>query len=255
MSFAEGSASGKKERVGVIVQTRMGSKRLPGKALIPIYGQPLLLRAIERARLCRSADQVVVATSQHASSDPIEAACQQWGLPCFRGPEVDLTSRLLGACRHFGLSIFARWTGDNPLTDPEAIDEMIRLLQKTGSDLVHNAHRSGYPYGMGAEVIRQSALEACDLLLEKEADREFVASFLDEHPEQFKVLRLPAPPHLRRPGYFLTVDYPEDVELITEVYRHFSGRSDVTAGEVVSLLDSRPDLVALNAHLHAPFPV
>lgn len=241
-------------KFAILIQARMGSKRLPGKALLDIGGQPLLLRGAERARASQRAEEIVVATSSDPASDPIAQACKKWGLPCYRGPEKDLTTRLLGACHAFGVTVFARWTADNPLTDPQAIDEMLELLESSGADLIHNAHRRGYPYGTGAEVIRVSALERCDRVLKTLDERELVVSFLDEHPGLFKSLHPEAPPSLQRPRYFLTVDYPEDAILMGEIYRHFNGRNDVATSEVVAFLDGRPDLVALNARLHDPFP-
>src|SRR5690348_17614017 len=103
----------------------MGSTRLPGKALVPICGQPLLQRLCNRMALCRTAQEVIVATSDRLRDDAIEECCARWRVKVFRGPEQDLTARLLGAADAFGLSDFVRVTGDNPLTDPEGVDALM----------------------------------------------------------------------------------------------------------------------------------
>ena len=56
-----------------ILQARASSTRLPGKVLLPLVGQPMLLRQIERTRRATSLDRIVVATSVDASDDPLAA--------------------------------------------------------------------------------------------------------------------------------------------------------------------------------------
>ena len=63
-------------RLGAVIQARTGSTRLPGKILEPIEGFPLLGWCVERLRLAKTVDQVVVATSDHAADDAVEALGQ-----------------------------------------------------------------------------------------------------------------------------------------------------------------------------------
>jgi len=241
------------ERVGIVVQARMGSSRLPGKALSPIEGKPLLRRLCDRVVLSRRANTLVVATSDQPADQLIEDACRSWGIPVFRGPEQDLTMRLLGAAQAYGLTVLVRVTGDNPLTDPEGIDELISAFWDHKPDLAHNSHRNGYPYGTGAELVRVSVLERCDRELTSVHKRENVMSFVRQHVDRFSCLKVNAPVHLLRPQYFLTVDYPEDVLLLSQIYAHFNGRNDIRLAEIIEFLDTEPTLARLNAHLHQGF--
>lgn len=238
----------------------MGSRRLRGKALAEIAGKPLLLRLCSRMKRCRLADGVIVATSDQREDDAIAEACAGWGFPIFRGPAKDLTTRLLGAVRPSKLDAFVRVTADNPLTDPDGIDELIEMFltmrraHGTNLAVVHNMHKKGYPYGTGAECISRSLLEFCDEHLRNEEERENFAQFAKQHSEQFKCVKIDAPPHLLRPQYFLTVDYTEDLALQREIHQHFSGRDDISLAAVVEWLDANPDLAKLNFHLHSQFP-
>lgn len=238
----------------------MGSRRLPGKALAELAGKPLLLRLCNRMRLCRHADEVIVATSDQREDDAIADACAGWGFPVFRGPAKDLTTRLLGAAKTNRLDAFVRVTADNPLTDPGSIDELIetflttRRMRGNNPALVHNMHKKGYPYGTGAECMSRSLLELCDEQLRNEEERENFAQFAKQHSEQFECVKIDAPPHLVRSEYFLTVDYPEDLTLQREIHQHFSGRDDIRLAEVVEWLDANPDVAKLNSHLHSQFP-
>jgi spore coat polysaccharide biosynthesis protein SpsF len=242
------------ERVGIVVQARMRSSRLPGKALIPIEGKPLLHRVCDRVAQSRRADAVVVATTVQPEDQFIADACRSWRVPVFRGPEKDIITRFLGVARKHGFTTVIRVTGDNPLTDPVGIDELIAAFEERKSDLVHNGHRKGYPYGTGAELITVAALERCDEQLndDDEQERENVLWFCRQHPDQFSCQKLNAPPRLLRP-YFLTVDYPEDVELLNRIYAKFQRRDDVKLEDVIEYLDSYPELNKLNSHRHQPF--
>jgi spore coat polysaccharide biosynthesis protein SpsF (cytidylyltransferase family) len=205
-------------------------------------------------RTCRRAHTVLVATSDQPPDAVIARACAEWGIPVHRGPEQDLTTRLLGAARVSGAAAIVRVTGDNPLTDPAGVDDLIETFNRTGAALVHNGNRLGYPYGTGTEVIAVSAIEACDRVLVGDVDREPFPTYIRQHPEQFRCVKVAAPPELCRPELFLTVDYPEDLALVSHVFAHFDGRDDVPLRDVVAWLDGRPDLTAMNRHLHTVFP-
>jgi spore coat polysaccharide biosynthesis protein SpsF len=231
----------------------MGSIRLPGKALIPIEGKPLLRRLCNRVSRSRRADALVVATSDQPADDSIEAACRAWGVPVFRGSERDPLTRLLGAAQRYALVLLVRVTGDNPLTDPSGIDELIEVFQDSRLDWASSGHLSGYPYGTGADLFRVSALKRCSWALNNGHDRESFRAFLQEHPQQFSFRKLEVPPHLIRSNYFLSADYPEDATLLGKIYAHFDGRDDVTLPSILEYLDAEPGVARLNSHLHQPF--
>ena len=241
------------DRIGIVIQARMGSSRLPGKALRPIQGKPLLHRLYDRVKLSQRANTVLVATSDMPADQEIEDACHSWDIPVFRGPEQDLTTRLLGAGRTHKLTALVRVTGDNPLTDPEGIDELIRIFWQSRPSLVHNCHRLGYPYGTGAELIDMSVLEHYDRELVSLEDRELVMSIARRYPDRYPCIKVNAPPELLRPQYFLTADYPEDISLLDAIYTQFKGRDDVSLREIEKFMDSEPSLCRLNSHLHQGF--
>ncbi|MHB8754666.1 MAG: cytidylyltransferase domain-containing protein [Candidatus Acidiferrales bacterium] len=242
-------------KIGIVVQVRLSSTRLPRKALVEISGKPLLQRLCERMQLCRNADDLIVATSNEPQDQAIEDACRSWGIAVCRGPEADLTTRLLDVAKARSLDALVRVTGDNPLTDPEGIDEMIRAFQGSFQGdvaIIHNAHRKGYPYGTGAEIATRSLLEICDRELVSRDDRENFMESARRRGDRFKCLKLHAPLGLLRPDYFLTVDYSQDLVLQEKICAHFQGR-DARLEEIIALLDANPELPRLNSHLHQQF--
>ena len=80
-------------RTVAIIQARMSSSRLPGKVLLDIAGQPMLVRVVERARRAKTIDDVMVATTTDPADDPIEALCRERGYPVYRGSMFDVLDR------------------------------------------------------------------------------------------------------------------------------------------------------------------
>lgn len=228
----------------------MGSTRLTGKVLRPIQGKALLRRLCDRVRLSRRADTVVVAASVNPADQKIEEACRSWGIAVFRGPEKDLTTRLLGAARTFELTALVRVTADNPLTDPAGIDRLIEIFEQEKPGLVYNGQESGYPHGTAAELMAVAVLENYDRELISPDDRELVFSIARSQSERYRCIEVDAPPEVFRPQYCLSVDYPEDLELMNVIYGHFGGRDDVRLSEIIQFLDANPSVAGLNTHLH-----
>src|SRR5438046_3035825 len=134
----------------------MSSTRLPGKVLMPLAGQPMILRQIERVARCRWIDRLVVATSHEPSDDPLAAALEGAGVSVFRGPLDDVLSRFIGALEAFGpADQVVRLTGDCPLADWQVINALIARHLELGSD--HSCNTlplRSFPKGLDAEVVR-----------------------------------------------------------------------------------------------------
>ena len=73
-----------------IVQARMSSTRLPGKALVDLAGQPALARVVRRLRRAALLDEVAVATSTAPADDVLIDECRRLDVPVVRGSEADV---------------------------------------------------------------------------------------------------------------------------------------------------------------------
>jgi spore coat polysaccharide biosynthesis protein SpsF len=241
------------ERIAIVIQARMGSTRLPGKVLRAIAGEALLSRLCARLEGCSSVNSMIVATSTASHDQPLADACRDRGVAVFRGAEEDVLSRFVAVAREYELNTLVRVTGDNPLTDPHGIDALVEAYQATAVHLVHNAHRGGYPYGTGAELISVAALVACERRPLTRYEREHVTPHLRNHPEEFSCIKVDAPPELQGTEYFLTIDYPQDLTLLERIYDRFGGRNDIELHKIITFLNDNPALAAVNAGLHQGF--
>ena len=125
----------------VIVPARLASTRLPHKPLADIHGLPMVVRVAQRAALS-NATQVVVA----ADSIEIVQACQAHGVRAML-TQVDHPSgsdRLAEASALLGLSpndVVVNVQGDEPLIDPELINQVAKLLvQRPTASMSTAAH-------------------------------------------------------------------------------------------------------------------
>lgn len=122
------------------VQVRMGSTRLPGKALADIVGRPILWHIVNRLGFAHYVSKVVIATSDGPGDAAIRAFAQEQGIPCFAGSEWDVLGRLYHTACAFGASALVRITGDCPLVDPEVVDKVVAayLTHPESCDYVSN---------------------------------------------------------------------------------------------------------------------
>ncbi|GEM_PF-2741 len=241
--FYDKKRSGK---VGIIIQARMASSRLPGKVLKNLSGEPFLKHIVERCKKS-SADEVIVATSTNIENDSIEKFCEANGYSYFRGSEDNVLERYYDTSRKFDLKTIVRICADDPLIDPETIDDVIDNFEKGDYDYVSNVMERSYPRGLDVEVFSFSALERAHELAEKGPEKEHVTSFIYSNPQMFKLGNVFAEGIFRRPNLRLCVDTPEDFRLMKIIYNNFYGLGKFAdVKEVVAFLDNNPEIAKSN---------
>jgi spore coat polysaccharide biosynthesis protein SpsF len=232
------------------IEARMRSTRLPGKVLMPILGKPMLELMIERLRRARTLDGIVVATTDGEADQPIADLAERLGVGCFRGSEDDVLGRVLGAARAYGADVIVETTGDCPLHEPALIDKVVSDFRMGGADFVSNILPYSTPRGTDCRVFTTDALDEIDRTSDDPADHEHVSLHFWEHPEKYRlrnvVTELPAEATELR----LTVDTPEDFELVRRVYESlYPANPQFTLWDVLELLRGQPELAAINQEI------
>jgi len=228
-----------------IVQARMGSSRLPGKAIADVAGRPLLLRVVERVQRARRVDKVVVATTDQASDDPIATLCQLERVQYFRGSEDDVLDRFYRTAQANTADIVVRITADCPLIDPEVVDLVIARFQLGDCDYASNALRYTYPDGLDTEVFSFAALERAWREAKKPSEREHVTPYL--RTGKFRMANVESESPVPLGKYRWTVDYPADLEFVRKIYQGFSGNKHFGSQDIFHLLKERPELATVQA--------
>lgn len=229
--------------VVAIIQARMSSSRLPGKAMLPIAGVPMLKRVIDRVRRAQWVDRVVVATTTDPSDEAIADACAKWQVECFRGDLFDVLDRYYQAAVTYGAKTIVRITADCPMIDPEGIDRVIERFFEAGCDFAANRLppplKRTTPIGMDTEVCRFEALEKAWQNATLSFEREHVMPWLYEKAGRAKVCVVDDPRdigHLR-----FTVDTPADLALAEQVFTFFGENDHYTLEELLQANADHPE--------------
>ncbi len=234
----------------IIVQARMTSTRLPGKILLPVLNKPLLEYQVERLRRVRLSDDLIIATTENETDEPIVELCRKLQAPCFRGHEEDVLARYFGAAIKFGADTIVRITSDCPLIDPEIVDKVIDTFNthRDQFDYVSNSLRRTYPRGMDAEVLPFNILkEAHDEVVHAE-EREHVTLFIYLRPKRYRLGYVTN--DVDCSSYRLTVDTREDFELIKLIIEKLYPSNPLfNLQDIINLLLANPEWAAINSHV------
>lgn len=234
-------------KVIAIIQARTGSKRLPGKVLMKINNKPILTHIIESLRFSKLTDKIIVATTKLPEDDKIETLCKNLSVECFRGSDVDVLDRFYNCAKFFKGDLIVRLTGDNPLLDPTIIDELIEICKESKCEYATNVLHPTYPYGFSScEVLPFRILKKLNEIATDPMSREHVTFHIRKNPNLYTIREIKAPKNLERPNWRLTVDYPEDMELMKNIFSSlYKKDSFISYEKLVNFLDNQ-DLIKIN---------
>jgi spore coat polysaccharide biosynthesis protein SpsF len=222
----------------------MGSSRLPGKVLMPMGGPTALDHVLRRAM--GFALQVAVCTSELPDDDAIEAHCAAIGCVCVRGPAEDVFQRFrktLTDPRVAHTPWFARVTADCPLLST-ALAQRLVASAEPGLDVV-TVRNEEVARGLPVELVRRACFEAIDPQSLDAPQREHVTLCFYERPERYTCRFVEVPEAIRHPEFRLTLDYPEDYELLR---RLLEADPELSGEGAVARLLREPELAAINRH-------
>ncbi|MET3665461.1 spore coat polysaccharide biosynthesis protein SpsF [Caulobacter sp. 1776] len=220
----------------------MSSTRLPGKVLMPIVRQPMIVRQIERVARAKRVDKLVVATSDRPEDDAIETAVRREGIAVFRGSLDNVQQRFIGALDAHPADHVVRLTADCPLADPDLIDATITLCLSKGADYANNTPKGhAHPKGTDVEVMTAAALRRAAAEATTPEAREHVTWDLWNHPDRWTGVSLPCFPDQGAVRW--TVDRPDDYAFVAAVYDALYPKNPAfTSDDVRAFVRSRPDL-------------
>ncbi len=219
----------------VVLQARMGSTRLPGKALLPLGGSSLLEQAMARLALV-AADLRVLATDE-ASARSLAPAAERRGFELLVGPAEDVLARYCLAVARFRPDLVLRATGDNPLVSHELATLLLKRREERPSDY---AGFLGMPVGMGVVLAAADARRRAEAEAREPAEREHVCPYLYGHPELFRVDRPEAPAEYLLPEARVTVDTAADYESVLRIYGSLYDGRPIPSAVLLEYLRGRP---------------
>ena len=139
-----------------------------------------------------------------------------------------------------------RITADCPFVDPAIVDILIEKAVQGYYDYVTNTDPPTFPDGLDVEVFRFEVLETAEKEAQLKSEREHVTPYIRKNKAalKFNYARIPDLSNIR-----LTLDTCEDYKMITAIYDALYREGEIISlKDVLKLLDSRSDILAINAH-------
>jgi len=236
------------KKIGVIVEARLGSTRLPGKIMKKINNKPLLFYMIERLKLIKNIDDIVIATTNSKNDDLIYEFSKSQNVNCFRGSENNVMHRVIKCAEKFKIHHIVEITGDDPLIDPDISSKVIKKYIKNCIQnlICANDFYKQVPLGLYTRVF---SLNTIKKIYKKSNifNREHVESYFYQNPFEFYFI------HTHRYFKFsnredirLTVDTIEDFNVIKKIINHFKNKNDFKLSEIIHFFDKNPSIKNIN---------
>ena len=219
------------KKVGIIVQARTGSSRLPGKMLRSFGGKPLL-----EIILNKFSDKypVILATTSSEKDNPLVDIANRMGVRHYRGSEDDVLSRFIGSAEENNIETIVRICADNPFLNIKLLDDLLK--EYNGEDYLSFKYNNGKPtilghLGIFGEITSLETLRSVRNSTDETLYHEHVTNYIYTNPEKFKVRLIELPHELGDvEGIRLTVDTEQDFEITSKLYQRF--------GEVTTLIEA-----------------
>lgn len=124
----------------IIIPARMSSTRLPRKMLLDVVGLPLIVRVAKQAQLS-NAKKIIIATDH----EEILETCLAHGVDAIMtsAEHQSGTDRIAEVAAYLGLAdneIIVNVQGDEPLIDPELINQLAEFIAKKQTAIATIAH-------------------------------------------------------------------------------------------------------------------
>ncbi|GAE03147.1 hypothetical protein CBO05C_2837 [Clostridium botulinum B str. Osaka05] len=237
--------------IGMIIQARVGSTRLPNKVLkyLPFDSEiTVLAQDIRRVKRSKYLNKIIIATTENSKDDDIVRIAKEENVKFFRGSEKDVLERHYLAAKENKIDVIVRVTSDCPCVDSEIIDMVIyEYLKDDSYDFVATVLQRTFPVGLDVEVIKFSALEKAYKEAKKFYQREHVTDYIYENPNIFKLKNVFATDIYNDPSLRITLDTMEDYMLLSAIYDYLYHKDEYfSAIDVVNLFREKPWIKYIN---------
>ena len=188
----------------------MSSNRLPGKALKPLLGIPLLAFLFRRLKSSVLSNEIILATSENTEDDVLVKLAKKEKVKVYRGDLEDVTGRFIGAAEVNNIDTVIRVTGDCPFINGDLVDYCIKLsAEYYPFDLCTT--KKCFPVGLDVEIYNNSKLSKlyyAGQLSSKESEHLTLYYYNNDH--NYKIKKLHPPLSWSGNGSIYTVDNIED---------------------------------------------
>jgi spore coat polysaccharide biosynthesis protein SpsF (cytidylyltransferase family) len=233
--------------IGIIIQARTGSTRLPQKMIIPFFNEMGILETI-LTRL-KNADlniPVVLATTTNINDDILSEIGLKQGIAVFRGSENNVLERFIKTADYHNFDKIIRICADNPFLDLEALKMQIASFNESEVDYWCYCKSDKTPtikthYGFWTEGVKLTALKKVTSLTNEKLFHEHVTNYIYTLSNDFNLhyenisKKIEDIENIR-----LTIDTMADFKLAKEIYSEILNNKILfNAEEIVHFLKEK----------------
>jgi spore coat polysaccharide biosynthesis protein SpsF (cytidylyltransferase family) len=224
----------------IIIQSRVGSKRFPGKMLTNFYGNLTLMDIVIINLLKRfNSSDIILATSDSFDNNVLCDVVKKYNIECYRGSEDDVLSRFVDISNLKKIDFFIRVCGDNPFIDNSKIEHLINYFN--GEDYISYFYEDGTPSikthsGFFTELVSTKCINRVNILSNDHFYREHVTNYIYDNPDIFNIKKININNDEIR-NIRLTIDTEDDFNLCRSIYTRISG--DISIDSVIRYITQK----------------
>lgn len=235
--------------IGVIIQARMGSTRLPGKILKKFYGKATILDTLLTNLHKIQGVKVIVATSVKEDNNALEEFLLKKRELVYRGSEDDVLERFIEAAEKYKIDGIIRICSDNPFMDWHGVAQLVNKAKNSDADYI-GFRINGKPsilthFGFWGEFVRLDALKRVSVSTEVGTPaHEHVTYHIYNNENEYKCEWIDCPDFLQgRDDIRLTIDTQDDLINAQKVYKDLIAiNENFSIKDVVYYLDENENL-------------
>lgn len=211
--------------LGIIIQARVGSTRLPNKMIKSFYhNKGVLELLLGRLKESFPETMLIVATTSNILDDQIEEICKQQGVEFYRGSETNVLQRFIDVANKYNIKKIIRVCADNPFLNIPALTHLVQESTRSNADYLSFITSDEKPsilthFGFWAEMVTLSALNRVADSTKDKIYLEHVTNYIYSNPTIFNLEFIPISPDVERyKDIRMTLDTQADFDLLQDIY-------------------------------------
>jgi len=230
--------------IGIVVQARTGSKRLPSKILLKIDNKRILEHLIKRLKKIKIKNKIIIATTKNKSDKIINKIAQNHNCYSFNGPSSNVLKRYYQAAKNFKLDVIVRVCSDSPFMDPSIVEKAIRIFKTKKYDYVSNIVKPTYPAGMSVEVFSFDTLKKVQNSKTNNLEKEHVTPYIYRNYKKFKIKNFSIKKNCT--NFKFSIDYLEDYKAAKALYKKILNKEKYSYLTLIKIINSNQKIKNIN---------
>lgn len=240
----------KKANMATIIACRLKSSRLSRKALLKIGDLTSVELCIKSALSFKNTNYTILATSTVDEDNELKNYTYKPNVLFHQGHPEDVINRYLDVIEEKNIDIIFRITADMPFVSHEIAEILLKSHFENGADYTA-ANR--FSIGTSMEIISAKALKRVKNYFPNALFSEYMTYYFTYNPTYFNINKVDLPQEYIR-NYRLTLDYPEDLEMLNQVAYHLINNNlQFNLQNIFQFLDENPEVAKINENMHVRY--